>query len=198
MCVRPTSPSDRPVLTRRPTAPHPELRRLGGSRRWPATTCPSSRVRPDAPAARTARAARVAFRRSVSFSHCATRQAQVGRRFRPRHDPTWMPTSDNWQEESAFPFLALSGVSFRPVGATRKNRAKRSFFFGGFFSRVRAAPYVARTSRALSCLRAARLTFHAPSKNLESRRGGASDPHAAVAHGEETPQREGPHGRGRV
>jgi hypothetical protein len=64
-----------------------------------------------------------------------------------------MPTSDNWQEESAFPFLALSGVSFRPVGATRKNRAKRSFFFGGFFSRVRAVA-VARTSRALSCLRA--------------------------------------------
>lgn len=167
MCVRPTSPSDRPVLTRRPTAPHPELRRLGGSRRWPATTCPSSRVRPDAPAARTARAARVAFRRSVSFSHGATRQAQVGRRFRPRHDPaldadkrqlargkrlsffgTVLSVGKLWEYKTS------KGVSFRPVGATRKNRAKRSFFFGGFFSRVRAAPYVARTSRALSCLRA--------------------------------------------
>ena len=158
MCVRPTSPSDRPVLTRRPTAPHPELRRLGGSRRWPATTCPSSRVRPDPPAARTARAARVAFRRSVSFSHGATRQAQVGRRFRPRHDPTWMPTNDNWQEESAFPFLALSfqskGVSFRPV--TRREKIARSvlFFSAAFFLAFAPSPYVARTSRALSCLRA--------------------------------------------
>lgn len=174
MCVRPTSPSDRPVLTRRPTAPHPELRRLGGSRRWPATTCPSSRVRPDAPAARTARAARVAFRRSDSFSHCATRQAQLGRRFRARHDPTWMPTSDNWQEESAFPFLALSGVSFRP--SARREKIARSvlrFFFRRppFFSRVRAAPYVA-LSYARSFVSPRRLnllTFHASSKKNHPR-----------------------------
>lgn len=196
------------MLTRRPTAPHPELRRLGGSRRWPATTCPSSRVRPDAPDARTARAARVAFRRSVSFSHCATRQAQVGHRnnMSARHDPTWMPTSDNWQEESAFPFLALSGVSFRP--SARREKIARSvlrFFFRRppFFSRVRAAPYVA-LSYARSFVSPRRLnllTFHASSKKkiiLESRRGGKADPHAAVAHGEETPQRAGPHGRGRV
>jgi len=176
MCVRPTSPSDRPVLTRRPTAPHPELRRLGGSRRWPATTCPSSRVRPDAPAARTARAARVAFRRSVSFSHGATRQAQVGRRFRRSvsfsHGATRQSTSRSSFSSKArskmdakrqlasavlsvgklWEYRTSKGVSFRP-GATRKNRAKRSFFFGGFFSRVRAVA-VARTSRALSCLRA--------------------------------------------
>ena len=201
MCVRPTSPSDRPVLTRRPTAPHPELRRLlGGSRRWPATTCPSSRVRPDAPAARTARAARVAFRRSVSFSHCATRQAQVGRRFRARHDPTWMPTSDNWQEESAFPFLALSGVSFRPVFTKKKIARSVLFFSENFFSRSRRAIRRALL-RALFRVSAPAKPPHLPrtfEQPEKSRRGGKADPHAAVAHGEETPQREGPHGRGRV
>ena len=210
MCVRPTSPSDRPVLTRRPTAPHPELRRLGGSRRWPATTCPSSRVRPDAPAARTARAARVAFRRSVSFSHGATRQAQVGRRFRPRHDPRWMP-NDNWQEESAFPFFGRCPFSRKIMGIQNvkgrffpsrrdEKKSREAFFFFRrlFFSRSRRRRRANVARSFVSPRRLNLLTFHAPSKNLESRRGGASDPHAAVAHGEETPQREGPHGRGRV
>ena len=181
MCVRPTSPSDRPVLTRRPTAPHPELRRLGGSRRWPATTCPSSRVRPDAPAARTARAARVAFRRSVSFSHGATRQAQVGRRFRPRHDPTWMPTSDNWQEESAFPFLALSFQSenygnterqrgaFLSVRDEKKSREAFFFFRRLFFSRSRRRRRANVARSFVSPRRLNLLTFHAPSKKNHHR-----------------------------
>ena len=205
MCVRPTSPSDRPVLTRRPTAPHPELRRLGGSRRWPATTCPSSRVRPDAPAARTARAARVAFRRSVSFSHCATRQAQVGRRFRAKSvvQGTIQPgCRQATTGKRKAPFLFWRCRAFLSVPFSLKKKIARSvlFFSENFFSRSRRAIRRALL-RALFRVSAPAKPPHLPrtfEQPEKSRRGGKADPHAAVAHGEETPQRAGPHGRGRV
>jgi hypothetical protein len=123
-----------------------------------------------------------------------------------------MPTSDNWQEESAFPFLALSFQSenygnterqrgaFLSVRDEKKSREAFFFFRRLFFSRSRRRRRANVARSFVSPRRLNLLTFHAPSKKIiiESRRGGKADPHAAVAHGEETPQREGPHGRGRV
>ena len=186
MCVRPTSPSDRPVLTRRPTAPHPELRRLGGSRRWPATTCPSSRVRPDPPAARTARAARVAFRRSVSFSHGATRQAQVGRRFRVQG--TIQPgcrQATTGKRKAPFLFwrCPFSRKISENYGNTERQRAflsvpsrdekksREAFFFFRrlFFSRSRRRRRANVARSFVSPRRLNLLTFHAPSKKNHHR-----------------------------
>jgi hypothetical protein len=92
---------------------------------------------------------------------------------------------------------------FFPSRRRDEKKSREAFFFFRrlFFSRSRRAIRRANVARSfVSPRRLNLLTFHASSKKiiLESRRGGASDPHAAVAHGEETPQREGPHGRGRV